>query len=299
MSLKIATQQNFSEGLKEKIKEQCTQSLQFIKAKAKTDPHEVIHETRKSLKKNRAILRLVRDQIDFYKEENAFFRDEGRRIADLRDATSVIEALDQLYERFTDQLYEKTFDQYRKHLISRRDQKASDSIGDKGVLKTLEQQLTEKCAELDQWTFGVESIDDLLPSIKRVYKRGRKGYKKTRENPNSANFHEWRKRVKYLRYQLDLLNRIWPNFLDTWEDELHDLSDLLGDDRDLYMLAELVEKDKDQFADRESYELMHSLINFRRSALQDDALSLGKRLYLLEKETFAAWIKTSWEAFEE
>jgi len=297
MSLKIATEKEFSDGLKEKIKEHCRESLDLLQNQAETDPHEVVHEVRKAFKKIRGCLRLIRDQTDFYKEENAFFRDEGRRISDIRDATSVIEIFDDVYDRYSDQLYQKTFHKYREHLFSKREEMAKDVLKDRGVLKTIEKQLTDKCEDIDQWKIDIQTFEEISPSVERVYQRGRKGYQKAVETESTADFHEWRKRVKYLRYQLDLLNRIWPDFMEAWEDELHDLSDLLGDDHDLYMLGTLVEQEKDRFADRESFELVKSLISFRRSKLQAEALSLGKRLYFLDKETFVSLLGTAWEEF--
>lgn len=298
MSLKIAAEKDFSEGLKSKIRSQCTGALQLLGNNPEGDPHEVVHEVRKSFKKIRGALRLVRDQIDFYKEENVFFRDEARRISDVRDATSVIETLDDLYEQYENQLYKNTFNQFRNHLNSRREKLTEEYVKDGDVLKIIENQLSDKCEKIDQWPIEIKSFKTLSPSVERVYKRGRKGYKRAKRSRSTKHFHEWRKRVKYLRYQLDLLHRIWPEFLDSWEDELHDLSDYLGDDHDLYLLSEEVEKNKDQFSDPESYQLLDSLIKSGRSDLQTNALNLGKRLYHLDHENFAALLEASWEAFD-
>jgi CHAD domain-containing protein len=298
MSFKIAASENFSEGLKSRVKEQCSQSEELIQAKEKSNPHEVIHEVRKAFKKIRGALRLVRDHIDFYKEENVFFRDEGRRISEIRDATSVIEALDDLYERHANQFYKKTFKTFRNFLLSRQSEMASEYVDKKGVLKSIKKRLSKKHEEIDKWSINIQSFEDIAPSIKRVYKRGRKAYNKAKESKSNEDFHEWRKRVKYLRYQLRLLNRIWPGFLECWEDELHDLSDFLGDDRDLLMLNRVVEAHRDQFADKESYELLKSLIAFRRSNLEANALQLGKRLYGLKKKSFLKLLQASWEAYD-
>lgn len=299
MNLKISPNTDFSVEIKNKIKEQCSESIELIQTKSNKDPHEVIHEVRKAFKKIRAALRLVRDHVDFYKEENVFFRDEGRRISDIRDATSVIEALDEIYDHYSDQLYQKTFSHFRDFLVSRQGKMEKTQVEADQVLATIGERLEQKCAEIDNWSIKIESFEDMAPSIERVYKRGRKAYKSALKSRSTEDLHEWRKRVKYLRYQLDLLNPLWPDFLESWEDELHDLSDYLGDNRDLYMLNALVEDHKDEFADAESCEMLKSLIRFRRNQLQTDALNIGKRLYRLEKEAFADLIRASWEAYEE
>ena len=52
-----------------------------------------VHEARKSCKKIRAILRLVRDHIgsDVYASENRIFRDIGRALSSARDGTVLLE----------------------------------------------------------------------------------------------------------------------------------------------------------------------------------------------------------------
>jgi CHAD domain-containing protein len=57
-----------------------------------------VHDTRKSLKRLRAVVRLGRDALGegTYKRENRAFRDTGRRPAWVRDASVLIETLDEL-----------------------------------------------------------------------------------------------------------------------------------------------------------------------------------------------------------
>ncbi|WP_162343265.1 CHAD domain-containing protein [Cyclobacterium salsum] len=298
MSLQIAAKTDFSEGLKSKLKEQCTEAFQLIASESENDPHDIIHEIRKRFKKTRGILRLIRDHIPFYKEENAFFRDEGRRLSAIRDTTSIIEALDNLYGLYEDQLYKHTFGQFRDYLIATRDQMTADLLKDRGVLTVIKTHLSAKCVNITHWPIDIQSFTDLSASIGRVYKRGRKGYAQAKEKKRAEDFHEWRKRVKYLRYQLDLLHRTWPGFLTFWEDELHDLSDYLGDDRDLFMLETEVEKNRNQFSGPESYQLLKSLINYQRAKLQTHALKLGKRLYHLKPKIFTELLRAAWEAFD-
>ena len=54
--------------------------------------------------------------------------------------------------------------------------------------------------------------------------------------------HEWRKRVKHLWYHHTLLRSLWPPVMEVTGDEAHALSDHLGDDHDLAVLAAWVER---------------------------------------------------------
>ena len=58
-------------------------------------PHFKVHEIRKSFKKIRSYLRLIKGSINF-KEENRYFRDLGMQISDIRDLSSCMEAMEAL-----------------------------------------------------------------------------------------------------------------------------------------------------------------------------------------------------------
>src|SRR5262249_30256154 len=65
--------------------------------------------------------------------------------------------------------------------------------------------------------------------IKRRYRDGRRGYRLAQQTGSPEHFHEWRKRVKDLFYQAGLLCPIWPEQVNTVEDALKHLGELLGD----------------------------------------------------------------------
>jgi hypothetical protein len=72
-----------------------------------TGPHagsrdEAVCAARKSIKKPRAVLRLVRPAIDAktYCQENTYLRDAGRPLSEVRDARTFIDTLDRLAEHF-------------------------------------------------------------------------------------------------------------------------------------------------------------------------------------------------------
>jgi len=106
---------------------------QLDKAVEKTQPKvnnqdEAIHDARVSFKKLRALLRLARVQNndDVYTQENACYRDAGRRLSEVRDVAAMIAAFDKLIERHADQLAPDAFAELRKPFISTRRKQQSD-----------------------------------------------------------------------------------------------------------------------------------------------------------------------------
>lgn len=122
MSIRLKYQENFSEGLKRLMIKECKTALESIESAGTfEEKHEAVHEARKAFKKIRACLRLVRDEINYYKEENKFFRDLGREISDIRDATANIEALKMLEDQYDSEIYENAFNDLEKELYKNRE----------------------------------------------------------------------------------------------------------------------------------------------------------------------------------
>ncbi len=79
----IDTNKEITHGIKKVINDQIDHVIQICSDENKWDIHKFIHEIRKSFKRIRAVLRLVRDEIgyDNYSRENIFYRDTNRKLS--------------------------------------------------------------------------------------------------------------------------------------------------------------------------------------------------------------------------
>jgi len=123
-------------------------------------PDENIHTARKSLKKARAVLRLLRDGMsdDVYQAENSGLRDAGRVLSPIRDARSLIDAFDSLHDRYTKELEQVELEPLRKILHSNLTK----------ARRRLNLDLPAKSAELKNCIRGLE---DCLVLTKREEKQ--------------------------------------------------------------------------------------------------------------------------------
>ena len=74
-------------------------------------------------------------------------------------------------------------------------------------------------------------------AIEEVYATGRESLRAARQTPTSERLHEWRKDTKYLWYDLQILEPLWPGVMTEWAAQAHRLSEYLGDDHDLAVLG--------------------------------------------------------------
>ncbi len=119
------------------------------------------------------------------------------------------------------------------------------------------------------------------------------------DDASDETLHEWRKRSKDLRYELELLQPLWRETIGPLAEEAHHLTDLLGQDHDLAVLQAVAQEEseaKDQNDEEPQNELLDALIDERRQVLQRDAMALGQKLYREGEKQFVARLRGYWKA---
>ncbi len=262
--------------------------------------HEAVHEVRKRCKKIRAALRLVRKSFDGYRNENRHYRDTARRVSSLRDAAAAVETLDeQVIALFDGQADKEPLERARRALADRRDRSAEDSGDIEARLAEVLENLQAGRDRIAAWTLDADGFDALGPSIAKTYRRGRKMLAVSADDTTTENLHEWRKRVKYHRYHIRLLQGMWDEPLKARRDALHELSAHLGDDHNLAVLAGIIEADPDDFGSGRDVQALLGLIRTRRGELQARAFPLGRRLFSEDADALLARLRACWDAWIE
>ena len=258
-----------------------------------------VHAARKKLKRLRGLVRLVRDEIGYrpYREENVVLRDTARSISAMRDAWVNVETLRLLRSHYDGLLAGHTFDDFEQTLLNRHRRAASAITRD----RTVQCVVNLGTARSRFAGYPVEqAIRDDFPAIAgglgRVYRRGRRGYHRAREDRSTEGLHEWRKRVKYLRYQMEALTPLQPVLIGGLAAELDRLGELLGDDHDLAALSDLVRLHPLEFDDARQRWLLAALAYERRVVLQREAFTLGEALYSERPREFVQRIGAMWAA---
>ncbi len=177
---------------------------------------KAVHETRKALKRLRALVRVLREELgeQAFARENAALRDAGRRLAGARDAEVLVSSLDVLLERHPRRLGRRRgVARLRKALLAERDAAAARSLGDAAARGEVLEELHAVRRSVAAWPLGDRvGIEVLEPGLRRVYRQGRSRYRRAARGKGDRGraLHEWRKRVKDLRYAAEMLERRDP-----------------------------------------------------------------------------------------
>lgn len=259
---------------------------------------ETVHEVRRRCKKLRAVARLVRTSIgDEYAPVNQAFRDAGRLLSAPRDAEASTEILDDLIDSAPEGLELPDLAPLRAALETAASL-AVEEVVEEDRLVGARALIEDGRRRAERWDFDADGFDVLAGGIAKSYRRARKRFRTCADGADTESLHEWRKRVKYHRYHLRLLQRTAPVLTDAWERQLHDLTDLLGDDHDLSVLVRTIRVAPDAFGGDRLVDAVALLAQGRRADLQRRALSLGARLFGEPTDVVVDRLRSWWEAWE-
>jgi CHAD domain-containing protein len=262
--------------------ERIDDALDHLEAGLADDPGTAVHEARKDVKKTRALLRLHRDGLggSAYRRENRALRNAGREISFVRDAHVLLDTVEALAERYAGQVPAGHFDALRAQL----DHDAAPARSVEDAVDAAKERLTRVRARLDEWELRRAGRSALRKDIRHAYARGRRAFERAERDPSDERLHDWRKRVKDLRYQQQLLRPAWQEILGAQAKAAKQLSERLGDDHDLAVLDQRAREFDEPIAGLED---VFELIERRRRELQDDAFRLGSLVYAEPPKRFA------------
>lgn len=290
--------ESVDEGIKRILRELLTENIQMLREPG-DDPDKSVHNVRKNCKRLRAVLRLVRDTTgeEAYKRENIALRDASRRLSPMRDAAVLIETLDRITDHFEQP--EGTLAAMRAQLVADYEATHDRFWADTAVIPEVIGVFEEAHGRVEQLDIPQDDFSALRDGLKRVYKRGRKAMKRAHNTNSPEDFHEWRKRVKYLWHHTELLLAGWPVVLTETAEELHDLSTFLGDAHDLAVLMEAVHAEPDKYGTAVEIDHMTDLATQRMHSLEAEATPLGRRLYVEKPKAFVKRIGAYWQVWHE
>lgn len=278
MAYRICTGSTVNESVRSVAREQIDRMIDEIEDST-LDRNEAVHQVRKRCKKVRGLIRLVRPVFSGYREENAFFRDAAQPLSCVRDAQAIVESYDKLLERFGEQVDCDRLAPIRERLIDRRREIVRNQVVLEDRLGEVLEQMREARARVDSWDLEEEGFPAVAGGLKKTYKRAREGLRVACREPGEANFHEWRKRVKYHWCHSRLLRGIWPRMMEPRAHATKRLSGLLGNEHDLSVFRRRAVDHPDSLAGDGDVQVVIGLIDRRRVELRGEARPLGEKLF--------------------
>jgi len=229
-----------------------------------------IHNSRKALKRLRALLRSLRVAFpNRFSAENRHIAEAGRKISPLRDIHVQLRTLRQLNSRG------KGGQRTQRILLQRQSQYWRKTPA---LRKSVKEMLRASSQNIATWPLNKAKPRDMAKSLGHIYKQGRRAFKSACAKGSVECLHEWRKKAKLLGYGLQLIEDIGHRKVSKMVKRVEELSEALGDDRDLFLVGKAIGSDK-LSRQAEDYKALTRRIRNRRKKLQKKAFKIGRVIY--------------------
>ncbi len=268
-----------------------------------------VHESRKAIKRVRALLRMVRGEIPgkIYAFESASLRDTAHLMASVRSSQGVLNAVTSIQALYGELLATGTFDELATRLVRRRDLSEIAAVEDPNLVGRVVRSLERAYQRYSAWptdpeareVYGIgisDTYQALEPGVGQTYRDGRRRMASAYRIGGTGDFHAWRKRVKDFRHQMEFLAPLWPEVLVGTAMTANRLGDLLGEDNDLAELGQLMTTRPDLCPDSRERSLLRALTRQRRIELQTASEILGRRIYAEQADGFSGRLGEYWGA---
>lgn len=284
MSYCLKSRESPAKGLRRICCEEIKSAL--AETKSNRSPGAAVHEFRKHIKKLRAALRLVAEEIgkDRHRLEDRALRDIAKLAADLRDAHVRLQVIVQLHKKFRDAGFAKVFRRIEELLSL---ELASFTAACAGWEAKAAKQLKPVERRVSSWRLDGLSWKQICAAVATSYRHGRNQLADTLKKPVAKNFHKWRREVKDLWYQLRLISPLNRTVLEEIARDSKALGDLLGRHHDFVFLLSRLDLERDDKILRKERAKLEKLIKKRSKRLQRDAAELGRHFYAEAPKAFA------------
>jgi CHAD domain-containing protein len=264
----------------------------------KADRTEDIHHVRVQCKRLRALLRLLKPvtDVEAVKRENLRLRDAARMLSGFRDAFVAGETLKRVFE---DTAPRQMRDAARLLGVKRRPPKNKQDLD--LALAQAAKSLRRTAEGFRTLPFSTRGWAAIAPGLENSYRRARKEYHRCLDRGAGHLgdcFHAWRKRVKDLGYQLEILENIQPGDTHRLRKEVRRLGALLGDDHDYLVFAEQVRARERHYLDLANFRPVRKRLRRRLKTLRGKEFAIARHFFADKPRLWIARLAENWRLWK-
>jgi CHAD domain-containing protein len=281
MAFRFRRKETTADGFRRILREQIGEVLSLLSDEA-AELTARIHNARRSLKRLRAALDLVDGEMDDSALEagKSAFRAVGQKLATSRDATVALETFEKLAPELNSRLAGIIRTKLARTAASARRRTTSTR-----QLGQLVREVRTRGHELGQTKLQSDGWALIEHGLARSYRSARKMRRELRDTPTPEIVHEWRKLVKRLYFQLDLLRRALPKAWRRLLPMLERLCTILGEFNDLHTLRAAVDSPFPGLDALIERELARALKRSRR---------IARDVFKQSVKEFSSGLRTNW-----
>jgi CHAD domain-containing protein len=251
---------------------------------------DAVHDFRRAMKEWRALMRLLAPFIPDASRWRHDARDHARSLSHARDSAAALNAFDDILKKGT-VLSERSTATIRQRIEALRGSE-EQAVLTPALRDAINGWLDTAAASVELWPLDPFDFSSIAAQLADSFRSARKRIPADWSLAGAEDLHGLRQRVVDLRYQMDLIEPLWPRFGRMWTDEAERLRDRLGRCQDLEVLKRLTAPHQPLAPWRSR---LTPAIAERSAALAQRAARIAHRLFAERPKAFRQRLEMLWE----
>jgi CHAD domain-containing protein len=260
-----------------------------------TDPErssqEAVHAFRRAIKEWRSLMRLLAPFIAGADRWRVEARDHARSLAHARDGQAALMALDNLIDHGT-VLSARSSATIRARIEALRSNEER-AVLTPALRDSIAAWLDAALAAVADWPLDPFDFDAIAAQLTVGYRNARRHVPNDWMTASAEELHDLRQRVVDHRYQMELIEPLWPRFGRMWTKEAERLRGRLGQCQDLEVLRRLTGPHQPLAHWRSR---LAPACAERSAELAQRAARIAHRLFAEKPKAFRRRLETLWES---
>jgi CHAD domain-containing protein len=292
MGYRIKRKEGVAEAVRRIVREQIGDAIAVARDRTIAQD-ERVHAVRTRLKRSRAALALIRSEVgDEAVRDDRRLRDVGRLLARPRDLAIHAQTFQALGTRLSPGLPPRQLARLGASGEQIRAALHPDEV--ERQLHEAVRALRRVRRELGKW--GVAGGRRAIGTgVTQTYRRGLQKLAAARERPSPDRFHDWRKQVKALAYELRIIGGAVPELKTTLMPKIEKLGEVLGEVHDLDSFRAAAKRHPRWFERAADGQSVLGAVEERRAELESKALALAASVFAGRARDVRALVETGWE----
>jgi CHAD domain-containing protein len=198
---------------------------------------DAVHDFRRAMKEWRALMRLLAPFIPDASRWRHEARDHARSLSHARDSAAALNAFDDLLKKGM-VLSETSTATIRGRIEALRGSE-EQAVLSTALREAILTWLDTAAASVETWPLDPFDFSSIAAQLGRAYRDARRLIPDDWSAADAEDLHTLRQRVVTLRYQMELVEPLWPRFGRMWTEEAERLRARLGQCQDLEVLRQL------------------------------------------------------------
>ena len=165
---------------------------------------------------------------------------------------------------------------------------------DNKILEKIQRELDQSYRDVQLYNLSRLGPHTIELGVKHIYQNCLNHIERAQQELTDKSLHNLRKCTKYLLYQMQLVEEVWPDYFNNYSKALKEATDLIGDDHNLVEENKIIKSMPDDLLPLADKKRLTDVLNMERQHLHEETWQLMGKIFTEDPDSFIKRVSSYW-----